>query len=234
MTKTNHEHEISSKYTPKRTIKTTYGSISGVYPFKNEESIKFESMLERDFLVRTETIPNVFNVISQPLTLTFKNSIGRKCDYTPDFLVNFRGSPYKFKRSILVEVKPNKLLRKHFKEWKNKFKAAFKYCNEHGLIFHFMDEYRIKDQRWKNGIFLNRYIRRSFDYEESSLIIDNLLKMGSATFDHLLSKTFWTEEDKATGISHIWHLVSKRKIDCDLSQPLTPFTELWISDNEYK
>jgi hypothetical protein len=58
--------------------------------------------------------------------------------------------------------------------------------------------------------------------------------MGSATFDHLLTRHFHTQDSKAMGISHMWNLVSLGKIDCDLALPLNAFTELWISDNDFK
>ncbi len=234
MKKPTYEHVIPEEYTPIRKVTSTYGSISGYYPFKGTECVRFESMLERDYLARLETFNNVLNVISQPLTLRFTGSNSQVYPYTPDFLVNFKGPPHDMKKGILVEVKPRDVLIDNLKIWKPKFKAAFKYCNEHDLVFHFMDETRIRDQRGKNANFLQRYRKRDFDAELSTEILKTLSLMGTASFDHLLTRHFRTKESKGLGISQIWHLVSTGKIDCDLSLPLNYSTELWISDNDYK
>ena len=96
----NKKHVVSKEYAPKRVIKSTYGSLSGFYPFKGSNSVRFESILERDYLARIETYPNVLNVVSQPLTLEFVGSNGRTYPYTPDFLVNYKGYPHNMKNHV--------------------------------------------------------------------------------------------------------------------------------------
>jgi len=228
------EHVVLEQYAPQRSISSTYGSISGTYPFKGTGGVRFESMLERDFLARLQTYPNVLNVTSQPLTLQFTAKNGGVYSYTPDYLINYKSYPHNFRKSEIIEVKPRSKLIKQLLKDRGKYQAAFRYCNENDLVFRFMDELRIRDQRWKNANFLQRYKKRSFDETVSTEILNGLVQMGTSTFDHLLTRYFYTAESKALGISHLWHLVSIGKISCDLSLPLSAFTELWILENDFK
>ncbi len=230
MKKTNQGHYVEQEYAPRRSVSITYGSVSGIYPFRNSSGVRFESLLERDFLVRLETMPYVLSVVSQPLTLKYKSYNGVERPYTPDFLVNFKGPPYSFRKSQLIEVKPIKALKKDFREWKPKFKKAFEYCKNNDLIFHFMDESKIKDQRWNNATFLKRYLKRSFDSELTNLIIESVEESGSIEFEQLLDKHFWTADTKAVGISHIWNLVAEGKLACNMSIPLNRYTEVWVPE----
>ena len=45
----------------RRKIGNTRISVSGLYPFKKDSAVAFESTLERDFLIRLEVDPNVTN-----------------------------------------------------------------------------------------------------------------------------------------------------------------------------
>ena len=69
-----------------RKIGYTYGSISGIYPFRKEKSIAYESPLERDFLILLEFNDSVSDVVEQPLTLQYKNQKGRTVPYTINFI----------------------------------------------------------------------------------------------------------------------------------------------------
>lgn len=221
-----------SIFESKRTIGTTHSSISGLYPFKQNEAVAFESTLERDFLIRLETFKSVLNVISQPYTIEYKDSNGKLRRYTPDYLVQYKAYPWPYRPYELIEIKPYSKLKKHFSQWKPKFKAAITFCKQHDYVFHLKDENRIRDQRWKNAMFLQRYRKMQFDPIDSKWIINHLQKMGASTFDYLLSRHFFGEKDRATGISHLWHLVAINLIECDLSLPLTSSTELWAITDE--
>ena len=92
-----------------RAIKPTKRSMSGVFPFRCEEGIPYESMLERDFLARTAFSCEVETIISQPVKIDFAGRDGRTFQYTPDFLVYYRLGSRSFERypkPVLVEVKP--------------------------------------------------------------------------------------------------------------------------------
>ncbi len=219
-----------------RKISPTRRSVSGVYAFRGETGVPYESTLERDFIIRKEFCLSVLDIISQPCEIPFIGKNGQTYTYTPDFLIYYRlgdTAYHDFPKPILVEVKPEIMWRKHWQKWMPKWKAAYRYAKEHEWIFHIHDESRIRDQTFNNIHFLERYKRMDFAKEESSWIIENVRQMGSAAFHFILARHFMGIY-KVEGISHIWHLLATRQLDCDITQPLNDFTELWVSNSEWR
>lgn len=220
--------------TQTRKIKPTRRSVSGIYAFRGETAIPFESTLERDFIIRKEFNQSVLDIIPQPCQIPFTTNNGRKHIYTPDFLVYYRlgnrGYP-EFPRPVLIEVKPELEWRKHWREWLPKWKAAYRFAQDRDWIFHIQDESRIRDQALANIRFLERYKRMNFPIEESLWVISNLRAMGSAPFHFLLARHFMGIY-RAQGIAHLWHLLATRQLECDISRPLNDQTELWVTTDE--
>ena len=220
---------------PVRSIGTTRRSVSGYFMW-NGSSIPYESSLERDFLTRTTFSNSILDVISQPVQLNFIADSGREYPYTPDYLVYYRtdknaewgtGRP-----PLLVEVKPREDIRSKWTSMKPKFRAAVHYAKQQGYKFAIFDESRIRDQKLDNILFLQRYKRMEFPEEQTNWILENLRNMGQASFDHLLTRHFFGKTDRAVGISHLWHMLANRLIECDMLLPLTNQTTLWIPSNE--
>ncbi len=220
---------------PKQTrkIRPTRRSVSGVYAFRGETPIAFESTLERDFLIKAEFALDVLDVIPQPVQIPFIHPNGQTFIYTPDFLVYFRLGTHKlgdYPKPVLVEVKPQNEWRKHWRQWLSKWKAARRYAQQQGWIFHIHDESRIQGQALSNIRFLDVYKRMQFPIEESRWVIENLQSMGIASIDYLLSRHFMgIYRDR--GMAHIWHLVATRQLECDINRPLNQFTELWVPNH---
>jgi hypothetical protein len=206
-----------------------------VHVFREETPIEFESTLERDFIMRQEFNPKVLDIIPQPCTIPFTSANGRDYSYTPDFLVYYHAQSHKsfehYPKPTLVEVKPAQLWRQNWRKWLPKWKAAWRYAQKEGWIFHIYDEDRIRDQALENIRFLRRYRRMQFPEEESEWILETVKKLGIVEFDHLLARHFMGI-NKAQGISHIWHLLSKGRLAFDIHEPLSNNTELWIAEYE--
>lgn len=216
-----------------RKIKPTRRSVSGFYAFRGEDAIAFESTLERDFLIRKEFSLHVLDIIPQPVQIPFVLN-GRTYTYTPDFLVYYRlgDMPYnEYPKPLLVEVKPRSELRKHWSDWKTKFSTAYRYAKQQGWSFSIQDESRIRDVTLDNIRFLERYKRMQFPVEESQVMINTARKMGCVPFHYLLACHFMGIY-KAEGIAHIWHLLATRQLDCDITLPLSEFTELWVASHD--
>ncbi|TQV64428.1 MAG: heteromeric transposase endonuclease subunit TnsA [Halothiobacillaceae bacterium] len=220
--------------TQTRPIKPTRRSVSGVYSFRGETAVPYESTLERDFIIRKEFNQSVLDIIPQPCQIPFTTKNGRKHIYTPDFLVYYRlgNRAYpEFPKPVLVEVKPEVEWRKHWRDWLPKWKAAYRFAQEQGWEFHIQDESRIRDQTLSNIQFLDRYKRMSFPAEESRWVIKNLRAMGSAPVHFLLARHFMGIY-QAQGLAHLWHLLATRQLDCDISMPLNDQTVLWVTTDE--
>lgn len=220
----------------KRKIGYTYGTSSGVYSFRNEKSIQFESPLERDFIQLMDHNSNVIDIEGQPFTLIDENFKGNKGDYTPDFLVYFKTSLYSKiqTKPLLVEVKPSSNLKKEWKNLKPKFKKAIKYSKEQDYHFRIFTENRIRTQEFYNVTFLNRYKDHNYDIDDIDIILNHLKVIGQTTLDHLITHLFVTDFQKGNAIGIVWHLVSLNIISCDLSLKLTNNTVLWLKNNEEK
>lgn len=207
--------------------------VSGFYPLKNGSMIGYESMLERDFVARTDFSLQVVDIIPQPVAIPFIDSMGRRDTYTPDFLVyyalNDRLSEH-YPKPVLIEVKEREEWIANWRAWLKKWKAAYRYAQEHGYLFHIRDESRIRDSAFSNIQFLRRYQRMSFDREEIENVLNDVSHQGFVSFDYLLNRHF-IGEAKNWGVSLIWSLLANRELDCDISLPLNNQTELWVPEH---
>ena len=68
-----------------------------------------------------------------------------------------------------------------------------------------------------------------FTPADSKHLLDYVRDRGAVTFETLLARHFLGKWDRANGISQIWYLVAHGYLVCDLSMPLQPSTELWVS-----
>lgn len=168
-----------------RKIKPTRLSVSGFLPFKDEISIPYESALEQDFLLYFTYLPSVEGIIAQPTRILFvKNRM--TYPYTPDFLVRFNdGRP-----ALLVEVKPKSKWQTHWREWKEKWKAAMAFSKKNECIFHIYDEDKIRHLALFNINAVQRYKRLQCDPEDIEAILNQVKLHSSTTIDFLLSRFF--------------------------------------------
>ncbi len=224
---------VMDRQLQQRKIRPTRRSVSGIYAFRGETPIQFESTLERDFLIRCEFFLHVLDIVPQPVRIPFEAG-GRVHHYTPDFLVYYRlgnRMPGDYPKPMLVEVKPSGDWRANWRKWLPKWKAARRHARDAGWSFRICDESRIRDQTFDNIRFLERYKRMSFPAEESEWVLATVRKMGSAPFHYILASHF-NGIYKAEGVAHIWHLLSMRKLDCDMGHPLGDNTEFWMPTDE--
>ncbi len=213
-----------------RTLKPTRRSVSGFVPIRSGSSVGYESLLERDFIVRADSDLSVLDILPQPVSIPFCYPDGRSFEYTPDFLVHYRLGYHNvdhYTKPMLVEVKPKEEWQKHWRKWLPKWKAAWRFAQEQGYSFHIMDESRIRDLTLSNIEFLSRYKRMQFDEDISNRIIANVEQHGQIMFSNLVGFHF-SGIGQAIGIAHLWYLVATRQLDCDLSLPLSNNTYLWV------
>jgi hypothetical protein len=216
-----------------RSIRGNRRSVTGVYAFRGDTPIEYKSTLERDFLIRQEFFLDVLDVIAQPCQIPFSMPDGRSFTYTPDYLVYYRlgdASYDHYPKPMLTEIKPQSEWRQHWRKWLAKWKAAHRHAAEQGWQFHIHDESRIRDQSLINIVFVQRYRYMEFSLEETNSIVESVREVGAASFDHLLARHCMGIY-RAQGISHLWHLMATRQLDCDMSQPLNQRTELWVPEN---
>ncbi|HEY9017760.1 TnsA endonuclease N-terminal domain-containing protein [Thiomicrospira sp.] len=220
-----------------RKIGYTYGSLSGVYSFRGEKSISFESKLERDLLSLLEFDDSVIDVIEQPFTIEYENQNGRLVTYTPDFLVEFKASLTScsydtYRKSLLIEVKPDNILEKRIDELRPKFKTGMRFAKANDMVFKIFSESKIRTPKLKNLQMISRYKRYRYSSDEENRIIEHLHNVGHTRIDHLLCFLYITEEQRSIALGQIWQLVWNKKIGCDLTLPLNLQTVVWLKIDE--
>lgn len=224
---------ISEEYDPVRKAQTVYGSISGNYSFRGEKTIWFESTLERDYLIRQEFNNSVIDVVSQPISIPYVTDLGNASTYTPDFLVQFSSASYddldQFPAPLLIEIKPRKKLVEDWSKLKPKFRAAHSFASEKGWKFKIIDESRLYDQYWESISFLKRFRRSHVDELDKQVLLETLEKLGHSTVNQLPAYIFKDEKNILRAIHKIWALIAKQAIGCDLHQPLTAETVIWVN-----
>jgi hypothetical protein len=205
-----------------RRIGPTRRSISGIYAFRGGRGIPFESSLERDFLITTGFLADVTDIVSQPVSLPFADQSGREYTYTPDFLVFYRERP-----PLLVEVKPEKEWKAHWRKWSFKWKTAIRYAGSQGWTFRIYDENRIRNGTLENIRSLAPYKRIREDKNLSSEILRMATPVSS--IEDILS-SIPGEEEKT--MAHIRHLLAVRTLDCHIAKPLARNSAVWRNPYE--
>ncbi len=221
---------IKDDFKSVRKPKSVYGSVSGYYAFRGEDTIWFESTLERDLLQKLEFNANVMQVVSQPVEIPYLTNLGNPSTYTPDFLVQFYETKC-HQPPLLIEVKPIQKLKKDWTILKPKLKAGLEYAHDQGWNFKIYDEKRIRDQLLANIQFLKRYKNADFPKDDTIRILEKLEEFEVNCVNGLASSLYKSDQKVLQMIAHIWFLVEKKLICCDLTQPLKPTTVIWVNNN---
>ena len=205
---------INDEYQSVRKNVRVYGSVSGNFSFRGENTIWYESTLERDFIKKLEFNDSVSDVVSQPVAIPYVTKNGNQSTYTPDFLVQFCSANCdgfaNYPKPILAEIKPRDFLIRDRNKLKVKFKAAWAYASEQGWQFKIYDESRIRDQFLKN--------------------IDFISRLGHCPINLLPAHIFKSDHNILMSISLSWHLVARKIFSCDMTQPLNQSTVIWVNE----
>ncbi|WP_191830813.1 TnsA endonuclease N-terminal domain-containing protein [Pseudomonas fluorescens] len=174
----------------------------------------------------------VESVIAQPVQVDFIDSLGRAQTYTPDFLVHYRqpeGVDYMdYFKPMLVEVKPAYEWRKNWRTWLGKWKAARRYARQEGWTFSIYDESRIRGLPLDNITFLERFERLDFDREDIDMVLKTLREMEFAPVHYMLARHF-RGVYRDSGVALLWHLIATGRVECDITEPLNEYLELWVA-----
>ena len=228
-------NKISEEYSSVREALTVYGSISGNYSFRKQRTIWFESTLERDFLLKQDYDPLVIDVVAQPIRIPYVTRFGNESTYTPDFLVQYVGasdSPDQVSCvPLLVEIKPRKKIIQNWSQLKPKFVAAKKFAAERKWKFKIIDESRLYDQYWKNLLVLKKFKRSVVDENTKNILLTILKAVGVTTFNELLLSSSFDKQNRKMIEVNIWILIAKKVLACDLNNPLSSDTLIWINQD---
>lgn len=178
-----------------------------------------ESALERDFVTLTSFLHPDASIISQPISLSFRDGATSR-RYTPDFLVRHPASP-----AELIEVKYRADLRDNWRRLKPGFLAARDWAREHGAVFRIATERSIRSPTLVNAKRLLPLRRAPLDAGVVELIFSVARSMPAPTFGGVLAGLSLSRE---VGLAALWCLIARGTLRVDFSAPITFDTRVSI------
>lgn len=209
---------------PVRRIGIQSRSVTGTMPNGN----RYESTLERDFMILMQFDPAVDVFTPQPLTLTYCGADGLLHRYTPDGLIEWRvDRPVHDPRPVLVEIKYREDVIGKWREWRARARAARAFAAEKGWLFMMFTEREIRTPALENATFLLPYLRRKIEPEMELWLLDRLAELVESTPRDLVGTLYRHKWNQATLIPVMWRLLAERRIGFDIAQTLNMRSTIW-------
>lgn len=209
---------------PVRRIGVQSRSVTGTMPNGN----RYESTLERDFMLLLQFDPVVDVYTPQPLTLTYRGADGQSHRYTPDGLIEWRADlPVHDPRPVLVEIKYREDFTGKWREWRVRARAARAFAAERGWLFMIYTDREIRTPILENAAFLLPYLRRNGAPDMEQRLLDRLAVLVGTTPRDLVESLCRDKWDQATLIPVMWRLLAERRIGFDIAQVLNMRSRIW-------
>lgn len=210
---------------PVRAIGVQSRSVTGTMPNGN----RYESTLERDFMLLMQFDAAVDYYTPQPLTMPYRGADGLTHKYTPDGLIEWRSDRILHdSRPVLVEIKYREAFQGEWRKWRALKRAAQEYAKDRGWHFQIYTEREIRTPFLDNVRFLLPYMRRTSAPEIESWIIENLVEIIESTPRELINLLYRDRWNQASLIPVLWRLLAERRISFDITQPLNMQSPIWI------
>lgn len=209
---------------PVRRIGVQSRSVTGTMPNGN----RYESTLERDFMLLMQFDPAVDVYTPQPLTLTYCGEDGQPHRYTPDGLIEWRADrSVHDPRPVLVEIKYREDVIGKWREWRARARAAKAFAAEKGWLFMIFTEREIRTPALENATFLLPYLRRESAPEMEQWLLDRLAELVESTPRDLVGAMYRDKWNQAALIPVMWRLLADRRIGFDIAQALNMRSTIW-------
>ncbi len=172
-------------------------------PWLQEESIEWESQLERRGAFACIAFFGTVKILHQPFHIPLKARDGKsEARYTPDFLVELIDGT-----KIVIEVKP----RRFVEENESLFNEASGWLGQNGIVFAVLTDQELDHPGWRHvEPMLLQYARWDIDAESRARIFARLVDAGG----RLLFRDLWDGINVKTKIPAL-HMLGRREILCD-------------------
>lgn len=179
--------------------------------------IQHESALERDFVTLTLFCDPCAQLVSQPVTISFRDgAVARR--YTPDFLVHWGDG-----RHELVEVKYRADLRTHWRRLRPGFVAARAWAREHQASFRIATERRIRGALLQNAKRLLPLRTAPLDLTLADQLRTALRSLPEPTLG-VLAASVAVERGAVLGV--LWRMLAQGELRADLTRAIGLHTRL--------
>lgn len=190
--------------------------------------LAFESQIERDFYKLLEFDPCVRKISEQPVRISYRNSRGRICHYTPDCIVEYYDD---ISVPHLVEAKPRAKLLADWKNLHEKFRAGARWARRHGMKFRIVTEGDIPPERLYNATWLMAYRSIPVPQDEIDLLINALRRFGSSSTPYeLLESAAQSREMREALSMTLWYAIANGFICVNLDVKLSMSSAIWLSN----
>lgn len=198
---------------------------TGCFPSrKNKRIVKFESLLEKDYIHLLEFDSDVLSYIEQPIPIEYTH-YNKKYKYTPDFKVIRKNKiqiieikPYEKYKRILADVNKRK-----------KYDAALNYCNYKGYEFKIITDKDIRTgYLLKNIKYLYMYSTINVPENEKEYILKTVSSNISISINELINKLTTNDYLKIQYQRYIYSLLYSHELSTDLTNVISLESKLWI------
>lgn len=197
--------------------------IGDFYSHKMGGFLRFESTLERDWLLWLEYRRDVLSYLCQPQTFSFvAHAKGRQ--YTPDVLVEFNSN----RRATCFEVKPADICDSP------RIQRRFRYCaaavEQHGYDFEVVTEVDIRPEpQLTNLKRLASYASEPALTESEARVLYGVMdSLGTSSIHTVLQAC--TESGMPLTLNAIYRELFCGGLDADITQPLNRLSHIWARE----
>ncbi|TDQ49037.1 TnsA endonuclease N-terminal domain-containing protein [Permianibacter aggregans] len=220
-----------------RAIKANHLTVTGVVQnpaFRVTKGVPFESSLERDLIIMAQWHHGVKRITAQPVTIEFKDKLGKDRVYTPDLLVEYCPQPDpSWPQAVLYEVKYRKDLWADWKRLRPKLSAARKWAHERGWHFKIMTEVEIRIPYLDNIMWLRGYRDNHLQSPAVAMIEQFLKVIEEADIETVIAACSRDEKTKAIVLGVLWTMLAQGYLGTDLLEPLRMDSTVWLRRPEY-
>jgi len=218
---------IIGKNGPARKIPPARRALTGLQPTtKAPHKGHFESSLERDLYIQLEFDPIVQSWHPQPVRIPLDGANAFYPDVGVEYL-QFESERNNFPPWMLYEVKYTSQLREEWHQLRPKFKAALRFAKARGWGFQILTERDIRTDYLFNAKFLLPYMAHP-PTDAWAEIRRFLARHPPMTPRGIISTLRTDRWEQAVLLTHVWTLVARRDIQCDLLKKISMDTEIWI------
>lgn len=213
---------------PGRKIPPKSQALTGRLCLRDGTLVPFESMLERDCLIKLDFDVPGRNIRSQPFTIAYKVE-DRAYRYTPDVIAEF--AEHEQIPVTVIEIKPRDVLEKKWSDFELRFNVIRELCRRNQWNFEILTEEHIRfGANIENILFLRRYLDLPVDPSRALMILDIFNDHSEVTADQILYLTCPSNELRSTMVWILWVLVANKVLTFDMNYSLRMDTPLKLTN----
>jgi hypothetical protein len=195
--------------------------------------VRYDSLLERDFILILDLHPQVSTFEEQPMRLDWEDEAGAGRTYIPDVLVKFTPGIFLQRRvaqPYLCEIKNLDTLGKSWAKLKPKLRSGAAEALRNGWTFRIFTECRIRGRVLQTAEFIRKHLHGAIEPAILPDLKGLLLDGGSLTVEQVSDRVAKDGGSRLTVVQTIWTLVARGVLCTDLESAASfqsPLSKGW-------